>query len=460
MRVIAIVYTLFSVAAFGSIVIFFSDGNYLETKKSHVLKIIERINTAHSDEPIGGVVSTTNNIPGDTTITSRAYVVWRETRYSGIPIAQPEEKHYTFTLYDQPIGTSTYFDIRIKNAANRSKFIVGRVGGDADTAALDISLENEIECMDRVVCSVPRDGFNHHFAHFAQLAFPCWSALQRFPTGKRYLRSWVPPTSLGWNGELVAAFEKAGIQILGYDNKEPPGKDRQCQWELEPTKTVSAWPVSPTLEKGKDGNLLLKPNHNDYKWRKDPVFYFSRQSEMAELQHTILDSKYRPGVSNRTKIQLLILNRSGTRHFSNGETIASSIKNSTLGDIIDVVHVQEMKGNLYEQVLIMHSADIVISPHGAQLANLAFIKPCTVVAEVFPRGYYLQFFQSYVVTAGGIAFEGYENGRSPYFDLLGIEDGKLRGQRRDGPIPLSAASVVRALPEFIIKFNTCRSNYV
>merc|ERR1712038_1235968 len=94
------------------------------------------------------------------------------------------------------------------------------------------------------------------------------------------------------------------------------------------------------------------------------------------------------------------------------------------------------------------------------MGNLAFIKPCTVVGEVFPIGYFLSFFQAYVVAAGGVAFEGYEDGRSPLFDNFGIEDHETRKHRRFQRIPISAASVIRAMPDFIVKFNTCRTNYV
>ncbi len=179
---------------------------------------------------------------------------------------------------------------------------------------------------------------------------------------------------------------------------------------------------------------------------------------MAALQFTVLGSNYTPGVSRQPKINVLILNRKGTRHLSNGEAIASGIKNASLGNIIEVNYVENMEGSLHHQALTMHSADIIISPHGAKLTNLAFIRPCTVVIEIFPRGYYYQFFQSYVVAAGGLHFEGYEDGRSPYFDLLGVFETETRVARRNVEFPVTEASIVHALPEFIVRFNECRAN--
>ena len=43
-------------------------------------------------------------------------------------------------------------------------------------------------------------------------------------------------------------------------------------------------------------------------------------------------------------------------------------------------------GPLLGQAREFHSADIIIiSSNGAQLANLAFIHPCTVIVELFPH---------------------------------------------------------------------------
>ena len=93
-------------------------------------------------------------------ITSRAHVVWKETRHTGLEITSPssplnnimEGKHFTFTPYNQPVGTSTYFDIRLENAANSSHVITGRIGNDMDAKALENTLLMNENCMQRVVC--------------------------------------------------------------------------------------------------------------------------------------------------------------------------------------------------------------------------------------------------------------------------------------------------------------------
>ena len=170
---------------------------------------------------------------------------------------------------------------------------------------------------------------------------------------------------------------------------------------------------------------------------------------MAALQFAVLGSNYTSGVSRRPKINVLVLNRKGTCHLSNGEAIASGIKDSSLGDIIEVNYVDNIEGSLHHQALTMHSADIIISPHGAQLTNLALIRPYTVVIEISPRGYNLQFFQSYVVAAGGLSFEGYEDGRSPCFDLLVISNFPTRVARRSVVIHVTGASIVHSQIQYM-----------
>jgi hypothetical protein len=45
-----------------------------------------------------------------------------------------------------------------------------------------------------------------------------------------------------------------------------------------------------------------------------------------------------------------------------------------------------------QQVAFMHSVDIVITTHGAGETNIAFMKPCSVIIEVFPHGFYIPYY--------------------------------------------------------------------
>ena len=104
-------------------------------------------------------------------------------------------------------------------------------------------------------------------------------------------------------------------------------------------------------------------------------------------------------------------------------------------------------------------ASRVVSPHGGQLANLAFIRPCTTVLELFPIQYYLGFFQNYVLSAGGISFEGYPLGRSPLYDTnLTPENSTIRGSARGKPMLASPESILYALPMLVLSCLSCQED--
>jgi hypothetical protein len=68
---------------------------------------------------------------------------------------------------------------------------------------------------------------------------------------------------------------------------------------------------------------------------------------------------------------------------------------------------------LKEQAAAFHTADVIISPHGAQHTNGAFVRPCTAVLELYPRNYYYPKKGPLVMEAGGLAYDGYHFNGSP-----------------------------------------------
>jgi len=115
---------------------------------------------------------------------------------------------------------------------------------------------------------------------------------------------------------------------------------------------------------------------------------------------------------------------------------------------------------LETQASEFHSADIVISSHGAQLTNLAFIRPCTAVVELFPYAYYLGFFQPLVLAADGISYDGYPFDASPLVDTQNTyRNGKERGARRGVSLKASPESIVYAFPRILLEMITCRENW-
>ncbi|KAJ1457757.1 hypothetical protein M885DRAFT_562677 [Pelagophyceae sp. CCMP2097] len=55
------------------------------------------------------------------------------------------------------------------------------------------------------------------------------------------------------------------------------------------------------------------------------------------------------------------------------------------------------------QAAWIHAHDVIVSPHGAQLSSLVFARPCTVVVEIFPTGFYLPgFYSMLAVNVGAV----------------------------------------------------------
>ncbi len=66
-----------------------------------------------------------------------------------------------------------------------------------------------------------------------------------------------------------------------------------------------------------------------------------------------------------------------------------------------------------QQVALMQSTDIGITVHGAGETNIAFMKPCSVIIEIFPNGFYIpNYFNSLAIKVGLLHYswqESFEN---------------------------------------------------
>ena len=376
---------------------------------------------------------------------------------SSFEVESEGEKHFHF--FPQTLGVSTHLNTIVENSVNTSDHFFLRIGEELSAATFVKNMTN-LKCMKRIICEIP-EGTLRTFAHFAARLFPCWSALQIFPQKERHIQfRFEPPGE--WNAELLLAIEKSGIQTTRLDQNRSM-KTSDCDWNI---KFIENPPFfrGPALQKvdmnGTSDTFMFEANHDSHKWKANPPHYFANQRDVAYLQRIILGPKYIEGVSKEKIIQVLLLNRARSRHIVHGKEIVNGLQNSVLGHLINVTYVPDMKGSLFDQALIMHTADIIISPHGAQLTNLPFIKPCTVTAEIFPKGYFLVFYEHYVLAAGGFAFAGYEEGRNPHLDNFGLGEYKNRVERRGKHIHISAASMIRQFPDFILKFNTCRMSHI
>ena len=129
-------------------------------------------------------------------------------------------------------------------------------------------------------------------------------------------------------------------------------------------------------------------------------------------------------------------------------------KSTHISNLVDAKLVANPSGSFVDQAREMHSADIIIASHGAALTNLAFIRPCTAVLELFPFGYYIGFFQPLVLAGEGIPYDGYLSDGSRL-----AESSQRKGRYREVPLYTSPESVLRAFPKVLLEVMNCRENW-
>ena len=341
----------------------------------------------------------------------------------------------------------------------------------ASKAAPPVRVAPGAACVRRLICHVDR----HYpkllkWQHYVQVAFPCWSLFRRFPTAQHYLdvhatrspdgAAWQP-----WIAALNAQFARAGVRLLHDPNGTRfalgPPSGKQCDWIAN--ATVKRDDFGWAEPKG-DG-----PLHN--------FRYFMSRDDVADLQRHVLGRHYAPGARNVTaRPRLVIVDRQGNpRHWVYAEAALARIT-AAWGHVLDAKLVRDLSAYAIEgQAQVMHNADIVISPHGAQLTNAVFVRPCTAVLELFPRYYYYPKKGPLAMEAGGIPYDGYHFDGSPRSEtvpLMPPRPGDPKQQKAAGeagrsrttsalqhPIYASPESVLRALPDLLLDVIACRKRH-
>jgi hypothetical protein len=83
--------------------------------------------------------------------------------------------------------------------------------------------------------------------------------------------------------------------------------------------------------------------------------------------------------------KVAILNRRKSRRLLNAHELATSIEDTFPGQVVPIVFFENK--TMLEQARFFMETDIVISPHGAQLTSIAFMKNCSTLIELFPKNY-------------------------------------------------------------------------
>eukprot|EP00180_Rhodochaete_pulchella_P002400 Plantae.Rhodophyta-Rhodochaete_pulchella.ctg36405.p2 GENE.Plantae.Rhodophyta-Rhodochaete_pulchella.ctg36405~~Plantae.Rhodophyta-Rhodochaete_pulchella.ctg36405.p2 ORF type:complete len:297 (-),score=23.12 Plantae.Rhodophyta-Rhodochaete_pulchella.ctg36405:68-958(-) len=141
-------------------------------------------------------------------------------------------------------------------------------------------------------------------------------------------------------------------------------------------------------------------------------------------------------------LTVTILDRKGPRHFGNAFDLRNKIRSTLagLGRTVWIRRVAFENSSFEHQVAAMQSSDVVISAHGAAVANTFFLRKGSLVVDVFPFGYY---------------YSGFERAGQSWFDvdflwLVSAPDSKVFHSRLDAqpveefPIERSRERVRRA----------------
>jgi Glycosyltransferase 61 len=218
-------------------------------------------------------------------------------------------------------------------------------------------------------------------------------------------------------------------------------------------------------------DVIFKANNNNRRKRKSYTTNASRKQGVVQI--LILDRKplhveqvkkgYRDFAHINDTIQTL-QNYVYTHNFTNQDSRTMTRK-TVQTYRMNVTYVPTFTGcTLYEQALYMHRADIIYSPHGAQLSNVLYIRPCTVLVEFFPWAYYLQFFQSLVVNARGISYEAYGTGITLLNGTNRVTEtmmhGRIRSQLKGVSINVSSEFYTSTFPQLIHATIQCRMDYL
>lgn len=271
---------------------------------------------------------------------------------------------------------------------------------------------------DKAVCSI--GGYHlFHFPHDMERLYRCWSWWQLHPNAKHVLchddnysgnaSGFVAGVGSRVTRGVLTAFAQSNVSIM------------RCSALTQADREMA---VAPFIS-GHDGNPasvllhtvgflqdIMSLNWLGASWamkghsldtsRRVPPFrsgdqWFHSPSHAAALRTLVLGMlKMRPREIHEVWPKIGILNRH-SRGIINAATLIRQLQQ--YGHVTETNFDGE---SFLDQVRFMHSHDLLISPHGAQLTLLPFMTECSGVLEIFPRGYFMPYFFGNLAVDSGL----------------------------------------------------------
>jgi len=111
---------------------------------------------------------------------------------------------------------------------------------------------------------------------------------------------------------------------------------------------------------------------------------------IRNFHHQFLRNRLAPPPRSDNRRRRIYLGRRGSRHRQ--VTNEDEVVRALAGIGIETCHPENL--SFLDQIRLFQSADVVIAPHGAALANIVFCPPNTQVAEIFSAHYFNDCYQT------------------------------------------------------------------
>lgn len=192
----------------------------------------------------------------------------------------------------------------------------------------------------------------------------------------------------------------------------------------------------------------------------DPDGYALWSSRHATALHNsvVQDWLHLPSLSQhaassctrRQRPRVTLLDRTTTsRRILHAEALRRALTDALSQFVDDISTVTFDQASFASQMAVLSQTDILITPHGAQLASIPFLPRCASVLEIFPFRYCLPYFYGSLAAAAGMQY---------HYLFLGNEcmiETEKRGQRRSANLCLDIHAVVQAVTQLVDEWKPC-----
>lgn len=279
------------------------------------------------------------------------------------------------------------------------------------------------QCQTRLM-TIDSEKFVHHIPHFAEAFFSLFSGLIWQPLIHQYLNHepvdlsdkthacvqqimiddsssfWSTPLeSHYWMRDIVATLDsKLGIQSVQSASCVAPKarskavlhKVHEYSWFWHPIDAVMLTSLllkqDPCFYYQKGPELISTPNLNVVIIGRHGTRGLFNAPEVARTLSSFQTSNKQE--SSSTKVGFKVIKGWKTHHNEVGKE--SFVESADFHSGNSAIYLEPL--SLRQQAVLLRETDVVIAVHGAGETNIAFMKPCSIVIEVYPRGFYIPYY--------------------------------------------------------------------